>query len=61
LRGELNVDHLVVQGLELGQGVFIGRRVYLDTGHPWLISGLTDESKRPQRDAPADGESRYLT
>jgi maltose O-acetyltransferase len=38
LRGELNVDHLVAQGLELGQGVFIGRRVYLDTGHPWLIS-----------------------
>jgi maltose O-acetyltransferase len=34
----VNVDRLVAQGLELGDRVFIGQGVFLDTGHPWLIS-----------------------
>jgi maltose O-acetyltransferase len=38
LRGEVNVDRLVAEGLELGPRVFIGHGVYLDAGHPWLIS-----------------------
>lgn len=43
LRGELNVDRLVAAGLELGQQTFIARGVYLDPGHPWLIT-IGDES-----------------
>jgi maltose O-acetyltransferase len=38
LRGELNVDRLIAQGLELGRGTFVARGVYLDPGHPWLIT-----------------------
>jgi hypothetical protein len=38
LRGELNVDRLVAQGLEVGRGTFVARNVYLDPGHPWLIT-----------------------
>jgi maltose O-acetyltransferase len=38
LRGEVTVERLVAQGLELGRGTFIARGVYLDPGHPWLIS-----------------------
>lgn len=38
VRGEVNVDRLVAQGLELGRGTYIGRGVYIDAGHPWLIS-----------------------
>lgn len=38
LRGEVNIDRLVAQGLELGSGVYIGQGVYLDAGHPWLIT-----------------------
>jgi maltose O-acetyltransferase len=38
LRGEANIDRLVAEGLELGPGAFIGRGVYLDAGHPWLIA-----------------------
>jgi maltose O-acetyltransferase len=38
LRGEVNIDRLVAEGLELGRGVYVGRGVYLDAGHPWLIS-----------------------
>ena len=34
----MNVDRLVAEGLELGPGVYIGRGVYLDAGHPWLIA-----------------------
>jgi maltose O-acetyltransferase len=43
VRGEVNVDRLVAQGLELGAGVFIGQGVFLDAGHPWLIS-IGDDS-----------------
>ena len=38
LRGEQSVDRLVAEGLELGSGTFIARNVYLDPGHPWLIT-----------------------
>jgi maltose O-acetyltransferase len=38
LRGEVSIDRLVAQGLELGRGTFIARGVYIDPGHPWLIS-----------------------
>jgi maltose O-acetyltransferase len=34
----VNVDRLVAQGLELGAGAYIGQGVFLDAGHPWLIS-----------------------
>lgn len=37
LRGEVDVDRLVAEGLRLGQGVYIGRGVYFDAGNPWLI------------------------
>src|SRR5437764_5772991 len=38
LRGGLNIDRLVAEGLELGRDVSIARNVYLDPGRPWLIS-----------------------
>lgn len=38
LRGEVNVDRLVAEGLELGRGAYLGRGVYIDAGHPWLIA-----------------------
>lgn len=38
IRGDVNVDRLVAQGLQLGPRVFIGQGVFLDAGHPWLIS-----------------------
>jgi maltose O-acetyltransferase len=43
LRGEVDIDRLVAQGLELGRGTYIGRGVFIDAGHPWLIS-IGDES-----------------
>jgi maltose O-acetyltransferase len=43
LRGEQNIDRLVADGLELGRGSFIARGVYLDPGHPWLIT-IGDET-----------------
>lgn len=47
LRGELNVDRLVAAGLELGDGTFIARGVYLDPGHPWLIEVGDDSGLSP--------------
>jgi maltose O-acetyltransferase len=38
IRGELNIERLVAQGLDLGPRTYIGRGVYIDAGHPWLIS-----------------------
>ena len=38
VRGQVNVDRLVAEGLELGKGAFIGQGVYIDAGNPWLIS-----------------------
>jgi hypothetical protein len=43
LRGEANIDRLVAEGLTLGSGVYIGRRVSFDSGHPWLIE-IGDDS-----------------
>lgn len=37
LRGQLNADHLVEQGLQLGHRAFIASNAYLDPGYPWLI------------------------
>jgi maltose O-acetyltransferase len=47
LRGELNVDRLVAHGLELGRGTFVARNVYLDPGHPWLITIGDDAGLSP--------------
>ena len=47
LRGELNVDRLVAQGLEVGRGTFVARNVYLDPGHPWLITIGDDSGLSP--------------
>jgi maltose O-acetyltransferase len=38
IRGETDVERLVSQGLELGARAYIGQGVFLDAGHPWLIS-----------------------
>jgi maltose O-acetyltransferase len=38
IRGEVDVARLVAEGLELGTGAYIGQGVFLDAGHPWLIS-----------------------
>lgn len=38
LRGEQDIARLVAEGLQLGSNVYVGQRVYLDAGHPWLIS-----------------------
>ena len=43
LRGQVNVDGLVAQGLELGRSVYIAPTAYIDAGHPWLIQ-IDDES-----------------
>jgi maltose O-acetyltransferase len=47
VRGELNVDRLVAQGLELGRRTFVARNVYLDPGHPWLITIGDDSGLSP--------------
>jgi acetyltransferase-like isoleucine patch superfamily enzyme len=38
LRGEPNIDRLVAEGLQLGEGTHIARPVYIDRLHPWLIT-----------------------
>lgn len=43
LRGQLNADHLVAQGLELGERVFIAGNAWVDPGFPWLIT-IEDEA-----------------
>jgi maltose O-acetyltransferase len=48
LRGELNVDRLVAQGLEIGRGTFVARDAYLDPGHPWLITIGEDSGLSPR-------------
>jgi len=47
LRGELNVDRLVAEGLEIGRGTFVARNAYLDPGHPWLITIGEDSGLSP--------------
>jgi maltose O-acetyltransferase len=48
LRGELNVDRLVAEGLQIGRGTFVARDAYLDPGHPWLISIGHDSGLSPR-------------
>jgi maltose O-acetyltransferase len=48
LRGELNVDRLVAEGLQIGRGTFVARDAYLDPGHPWLISIGEDSGLSPR-------------
>jgi maltose O-acetyltransferase len=44
LRGQVSVNRLVAQGLELGRAVYIAPTAYVDPGHPWLIE-IGDETK----------------
>jgi maltose O-acetyltransferase len=48
LRGELNVDRLMAQGLQIGRGTFVARDAYLDPGHPWLITIGEDSGLSPR-------------
>jgi maltose O-acetyltransferase len=48
LRGELNVDRLVAEGLQIGRGTFVARDAYLDPGHPWLITIGEDSGLSPR-------------
>jgi carbonic anhydrase/acetyltransferase-like protein (isoleucine patch superfamily) len=43
LRGQVGVNRLVAQGLELGRGVYVAPTAYIDAGHPWLIE-IGDET-----------------
>jgi maltose O-acetyltransferase len=43
IRGQVDVQRLVAEGLELGRGVYIAPTAYIDAGHPWLIR-IADES-----------------
>jgi maltose O-acetyltransferase len=43
MRGQVEVNRLVAQGLELGRGVYVAPTAYLDPGQPWLIQ-IADES-----------------
>jgi maltose O-acetyltransferase len=48
VRGELNVDRLVAEGLQIGRGTFVARDAYLDPGHPWLITIGEDSGLSPR-------------
>jgi maltose O-acetyltransferase len=48
VRGELNVDRLVAEGLQIGEGTFVARDAYLDPGHPWLITIGEDSGLSPR-------------
>ena len=37
VRGDLNLNRLVAQGMKLGEGCHISPLVYIDGRHPWLI------------------------
>jgi maltose O-acetyltransferase len=37
VRGQVDVNRLVAQGLQLGRAVYIAPTAYVDPGHPWLI------------------------
>lgn len=47
VRGELNVDRLVAEGLEIGRGTFVARNAYIDPGHPWLVTIGSDSGLSP--------------
>jgi acetyltransferase-like isoleucine patch superfamily enzyme len=38
IRGEPNIERMVAQGLQLGEGTHIAHPIYLDRLHPWLIT-----------------------
>jgi len=38
LRGDPNIERMVAQGLQLGEGTHIAHNVYFDGLHPWLIT-----------------------
>lgn len=38
LRGEPNIDWMVAQGLQLGEGTHLAQPIYFDRLHPWLIT-----------------------
>lgn len=48
LRGVMHPARLVRLGLRLGNAVFIADTVYIDAGHPWLIT-IGDDSVIAQR------------
>jgi maltose O-acetyltransferase len=43
IRGHVDVDRLVAEGLEIGRVVYVAPTAYLDPGQPWLIE-IDDES-----------------
>lgn len=43
LRGHVDVNRLVAQGLVLGRSVYIAPTAYVDASHPWLIQ-IADET-----------------
>src|SRR5215216_1584738 len=43
LRGQVDIDRLVAQGLMLGRGVYVASTAYIDASQPWLIE-IDDES-----------------
>jgi maltose O-acetyltransferase len=47
VRGEVSVERLVAEGLEVGPRTFIARTAYLDPGHPWLITIGADSGLSP--------------
>jgi maltose O-acetyltransferase len=42
-RGEADLESLVAQGLDLGEGAYVARGAHIDTGRPWLIT-IGDEA-----------------
>jgi maltose O-acetyltransferase len=48
LRGDLDVDRLIAEGLRIGRGTFIAGDAYLDPGHPWLITIGEDSGLSPR-------------
>jgi hypothetical protein len=46
VRGELNVDHLAAEGLQIGRGTFVARDAYLDPGHGRREAGYLAPGRR---------------
>src|SRR6188472_1585372 len=38
LRGKPNIERMVAQGLQLGEGTHVSHEIYVDGLHPWLIT-----------------------
>ncbi len=47
LRGEVSVERLVSQGMQIGRGTFVAHNAYIDPGHPWLVSIGEDSGLSP--------------